>query len=493
MTDKPDKPDKPDDPDKPADPHAGDDRWDDPLHRATGLHTAVVPPEDDAEQRGAEQRSEAKPAAEHAVGERSETELAAERLAAERLAAERLASERAEAQRVEDERLAAERAAVDLVIAQRAEEEKATALRAELQAAQDKRAADQRAADERAAAERSAADAKRAKEQWATDQKAEAEAAEAKRVEAQRAADARAAQQRAVEQHAAEQRAAEQRAADEAAGAAEPPDATSKRPAAPPPRGGGGGGLALGEAAAGAGALGLIGAAAIFVVAIVFFVAESFFLATLLISFALLVYVAGAELGKLLWSSLTVFFSSKHLIKNATYISETVVALRKALHMRRDDAGNIKVGPIEAGTKIKLPDNPLVRELQAVLKRKKGKEYSEYIAHQYYVDCRELYDHFHAHLEFVANVMPLFGLIGTVIGLIGMFDRLGSNTSIENLSPQLAISLQCTLWGAIFASLYMTIASRFDQRIRALEYDFDILLHSFDVLVENGADVELQA
>jgi hypothetical protein len=37
--------------------------------------------------------------------------------------------------------------------------------------------------------------------------------------------------------------------------------------------------------------------------------------------------------------------------------------------------------------------------------------------------------------------MPPFGLIGTVIGLIGMFDRLGSNTSVENLAPELAISL----------------------------------------------------
>jgi biopolymer transport protein ExbB/TolQ len=253
------------------------------------------------------------------------------------------------------------------------------------------------------------------------------------------------------------------------------------------------GGLALGETSAGAGALGLIAAAVVFVVAIVFFVAESFFVSTMLISFALLVYVAGSELPKLLWSSLTVFFSSKHLIKNAIYVSDTVVALRKSLHMRRDAEGWIKVGPIDAGTKVKLPDNPLAREIQAVLKRKKGKEYAEFVAHQYYVDCHELYDHFHAHLEFVANVMPLFGLIGTVIGLIGMFDRLGSNTSIENLSPQLAISLQCTLWGAIFASLYTTIASRFDQRIKALDYDYDILLHALDVLVENAADVEVEA
>src|SRR5262245_10034339 len=101
-------------------------------------------------------------------------------------------------------------------------------------------------------------------------------------------------------------------------------------------------GLALGEASAGAGALGLFGVAA------VFFVAESFFISTALISFALLIYVAGSELGKLLWSSLTVFFSSKHLIRNAIYVSDTAIALRKTLHMRRDEQGWIKAGPIEA-------------------------------------------------------------------------------------------------------------------------------------------------
>lgn len=247
------------------------------------------------------------------------------------------------------------------------------------------------------------------------------------------------------------------------------------------------------DAGASAGALGLLAAGALFVIAIVFFVAESYFLAMLLVSIALLAYVAGGELGKLVTSALTVFFSKRHVVINAVHLRDTVDALRKVLYMKRDDQGNIKFGPIETDAKLKLPDNPLVREVQAVLRRKKGMEYAEYVAHQYYVDCRERYDHFHAHLEFVANVMPLFGLIGTVIGLIGMFDRLGSNTSVENLAPELAISLQCTLFGAILASVYMSAASRFDQRIKALEYDYEILLHALEVLVKSAADVEVEA
>jgi biopolymer transport protein ExbB/TolQ len=245
--------------------------------------------------------------------------------------------------------------------------------------------------------------------------------------------------------------------------------------------------------AAGAGALGLLSAAAVFAIAIVFFVAESYFLAMLLVSVALLAYVAGGELPELVRSALTVFFSGRHRIVKAVHLQDTANALRKELYMKRDADGYIKTGPIDTGHKIKLPDNPLVRELQAVLRHKKGQEYSEYVAHDYYVDCRELYDHFHAHLDFVANVMPLFGLIGTVIGLIGMFDRLGSNTSVENLAPELAISLQCTLFGAILASVYLSAASRFDQRIKALEYDYEILVHALDVLVKHEAHIEVQA
>ena len=105
------------------------------------------------------------------------------------------------------------------------------------------------------------------------------------------------------------------------------------------------------SSAAGAGALGLFAAAAVFVVGILFFVAESYFLAMLLVSFAMLVYVAGAELGKLVRGSLTIFFSGTHLIENATHVQETVAALRKFLYMKRDDSGYIKVGPIEAGAK----------------------------------------------------------------------------------------------------------------------------------------------
>lgn len=63
--------------------------------------------------------------------------------------------------------------------------------------------------------------------------------------------------------------------------------------------------LAIDQAAAGAGVAGLVGFAALFAFASVFFITENYFLAMLTISFALLVYVTGAELAKLLMSSIS--------------------------------------------------------------------------------------------------------------------------------------------------------------------------------------------
>ena len=48
-------------------------------------------------------------------------------------------------------------------------------------------------------------------------------------------------------------------------------------------------------------------------------------------------------------------------------------------------------------------------------------------------------------------------------------------------------------FGAILASAYMSAASRFDQRIKALEYDYEILVHALDVLVKHEAHIEVQA
>ena len=250
--------------------------------------------------------------------------------------------------------------------------------------------------------------------------------------------------------------------------------------------------LAVSKKIAGAGVIGLVGSILFLVIAGVFFVTENFFIAMFGVSLALLVYANGAEVGKLLISTVTVGFSTRHLTPKAAQLQETLAALEDILTLRRDRAGELRTRPLEKGMRVPLPDNALVRDLIAVQEVGKGYDYAEYVAHSYYVECQELYDHSGAHLDFVSSSMPLFGLMGTVLGLISMFDSLGSVVTVEQLSPQLALALKCTLYGALFSSLYKISATRFEQRLRGLDYDFDTLCRALKVIFENQAIIEVQ-
>jgi len=87
--------------------------------------------------------------------------------------------------------------------------------------------------------------------------------------------------------------------------------------------------------------------------------------------------------------------------------------------------------------------------------------------------------------------MPLFGLIGTILGLIGMFDSLGADVTVESLSPQLALALKTTLYGAIFSSIYKIIGSRFEQRLKILDYDYETFCRALQVIIQNKNQIEV--
>jgi biopolymer transport protein ExbB/TolQ len=250
--------------------------------------------------------------------------------------------------------------------------------------------------------------------------------------------------------------------------------------------------LAVSRKAAGAGVVGLVGFLLLITVAGVFFVTENYFVAMGLASLALLAYATGTEIGKLLLSTITMFFSSRHLTPKAAQLQETLAALEDSLMMRRDREGELRVGPMEKNTRVRLPDNPLVRDLVSVQERKKSYEYAEYVAYSYYVECQELYDHAGAHLDFVSGSMPLFGLMGTVLGLIGMFESLGGTATIDAIAPQLALALKNTLYGALFSAFYKIAATRFEQRLKGLDYDFDTLCRALKILFDNQAIIEVQ-
>ncbi len=249
--------------------------------------------------------------------------------------------------------------------------------------------------------------------------------------------------------------------------------------------------LSVSKFTAGAGIVGLVGFFGLFIISMLFFITENYFLSMFIISLALLVYSTGTDFVKLLLSSVTIFFSTKHLLTKAVYLSDTLQALGSTILISRTIHGELKVAPLRKHQAITLPDNSLTRDIKDLVDNDEGLDYADAIAHSYFVDCHELYSYSHANLDFVANAMPLFGLIGTILGLISMFDGLGSDVTVENLTPQLALALKTTLYGAIFSSLYKIIGSRFEQRQKFLEYDFDSFSRFLEVLVSHKNTIQV--
>ena len=248
---------------------------------------------------------------------------------------------------------------------------------------------------------------------------------------------------------------------------------------------------AIKQSSAGTGFVGLIGFAIMLIVASVFFITENYFISMFTISIGLLIYVTGFDLIILTFSTFIIFFSSKHLNARASSMQETLVALKNLLNIKRARDGSIAVGTIESDAPIVLPDNSLSRDIQEVISVGKSFDYAEFVAHSYYVECHELYESSSSNFDFVSATMPLFGLIGTIIGLIAMFDSLGSDVTVESLSPQLALALKTTLYGAIFSSFYKIIGIRFERRMVDLDYDYDTFCNALQVIIDNKNTIEI--
>ncbi len=249
--------------------------------------------------------------------------------------------------------------------------------------------------------------------------------------------------------------------------------------------------LIINQTAAGAGLSGLLGFLFLGVIATVFFVTENYFISMFTISIGLLIYVSGSDVTRIAVSAFTIFFSSKHLIGRAVDLQDTLAALTDILQIKRSKKGEYVGNPLPEKAEITLPNNPLSLDIQKIQEHQKDDQYAEYLAHSYYVQCHELYEFSSDNFDFVSNAMPLFGLIGTIVGLIAMFDTLGADVTVEALSPQLALALKTTLYGAVFSSIYRIIGARFHQRLKALDYDYEAFLKALQTLVQNKVVVEV--
>lgn len=72
-------------------------------------------------------------------------------------------------------------------------------------------------------------------------------------------------------------------------------------------------------------------------------------------------------------------------------------------------------------------------------------------------------------LKFMASTSPAFGMIGTLVGLVIMLDKMGDDPTA--LGPGLALALITTLYGVLFARLvYIPAANKIMQREQIVRF-----------------------
>ncbi len=76
-------------------------------------------------------------------------------------------------------------------------------------------------------------------------------------------------------------------------------------------------------------------------------------------------------------------------------------------------------------------------------------------------------------LKAMAATSPAFGMIGTLIGLVIMLDKMGEDPT--QLGPGLAVALLTTLYGVLFARLiYLPAASKIMQREQIVRFRYSL-------------------
>ena len=86
---------------------------------------------------------------------------------------------------------------------------------------------------------------------------------------------------------------------------------------------------------------------------------------------------------------------------------------------------------------------------------------------------------------------PAFGMIGTLVGLVIMLDKMGGDPSA--LGPGLAVALLTTLYGVMFARLiFLPVASKVQQREEIVRFRNYLVAEGLALLAERKGPRHIQ-
>ena len=86
-------------------------------------------------------------------------------------------------------------------------------------------------------------------------------------------------------------------------------------------------------------------------------------------------------------------------------------------------------------------------------------------------------------LRQIAKYPPSFGIIGTVLGLISMLQKMGSNGSMDQLAKAMALGLVATFYGLFLSNFILApLADYVAHRAKKLAHNSQIILHFVKLL-----------
>jgi hypothetical protein len=203
------------------------------------------------------------------------------------------------------------------------------------------------------------------------------------------------------------------------------------------------------------------------------------FLSLTILSIAFLVFMSGERVFTLFLSIGRVLISSKHsdhhadnLVRLSSLLDQTVV------HMDNKSSSAEKFEVFQDSLKSSPGRSPELESVISAVRENPNKcsgdeDYAISDARRIYLNGMSEYSSVVGCLEYVANSMPLFGLIMTLVDMFAIMTELNSSLVMEELGPKLGIAFSCTLFGAVLSAIYKVVESRFADRIRDLDFRMD--------------------
>jgi flagellar motor component MotA len=172
---------------------------------------------------------------------------------------------------------------------------------------------------------------------------------------------------------------------------------------------------------------------------------------------------------------LNVIFRSRHI----TDLSNELIECNEILD-------EVEKNYIDEYTADTIDENLFKNNAMALFIKNKRNMNSETIINTFenrvYNDTDETYAICISILENVGNLMPLAGLVGTVFGIIVTLSNMSESSSVAQITSNISVAMQTTLYGALYSILFKVVASRFKQKRDALEYDFERLKNHIELL-----------